>query len=155
MTRTAAGVCATPCGELIEPAEGIGRRTFLVQTALLTAAAALAACGADLSSPNIPAGTTVNVNNYASLASVGGVALVTVSGAALAIVRTGATTFVALSRVCPHEGGIVNQSGSGFLCPVHGAQFTATGTWQGGQRTSSLHSYATSYDSASGILTIG
>jgi len=49
----------------------------------------------------------------------------------------------------------VNQNGSGFLCPNHGARFAADGTWIGGQPTSSLRSYATSYDAASGTLTIG
>ena len=81
--------------------------------------------------------------------------MVTIQGSPLAIVRTGTSTYVALSRICPHAGSTVNQSGSGFLCPNHGAQFSATGTWVGGQRTSNLRSYTTSYDAASGTLTIG
>lgn len=136
-------------------ADGIGRRTFLVQSALLAAAAALAACaGADATAPTLSAGTSINVNDYAALANVGGIAMVTVSGAQLAIVRTSTSAFVALSRLCPHQGGTVNQNGSGFLCPVHGAQFSSTGQWVGGQRTSSLHSYTTSYDSTTGTLTL-
>lgn len=135
----------------------VDRRGFLVQSAILAAAAALAACGAsgDATAPTVAAGSTVKVSDYSSLSSVGGIAMVTVSGAPLAIVRTGTNSFLALSRVCPHEGTIVNQNGSGFLCPRHGAQFSQTGTWVGGQRTSSLHSYATTYDAASGTLTIG
>ena len=134
----------------------IGRRTFLVQSGLMAAAAALAACGTlgDISAPTLSGSATVNVNSNASLSTVGGVAMVTTGGAQLAIVRTGTSSFVALSRVCPHQGGIVNQSGSGFQCPVHGATFNSTGTWIGGQRTSSLHSYSTSYDATTGILTI-
>jgi cytochrome b6-f complex iron-sulfur subunit len=114
-------------------------------------------CGAggDATAPTIASGTTVNVTSHTELATVGGVALVTVSGAPLAIVRTATSSFLALSRVCPHQGSIVNVSGSGFLCPNHGAQFTSTGTWTGGQPTSSLHSYATTYDAATGTLTIG
>ena len=81
--------------------------------------------------------------------------MVSVQGAQLAIVRTSTTEFVALSRVCPHQGGIVNATGNGFQCPIHGATFSKTGAWVGGQRTSSLRSYATAYDSASGVLTIG
>ena len=134
----------------------IARRTFLVQSGLMAAAAALAACGAisDLSAPTLSGPATVNVSGNASLAAVGGVAMVTAGGALLAIVRTGTASFVALSRVCPHQGGIVNQSGGGFQCPIHGATFNSTGGWIGGQRTSSLHSYTTSYDAASGVLTI-
>ena len=133
----------------------IGRRTFLVQSGLLAAAAALAACGmADATAPNLSGSATVDVNSNTSLSAVGGVALVTAGGAQLAIVRTGTSSFVALSRICPHQGGTVNRVGSGFQCPVHGATFNSTGTWTGGQRTGNLHAYTTSYDAATGILTI-
>jgi Rieske Fe-S protein len=134
----------------------LSRRTFLTQSALLAAAAALAACGvsADSTAPNIPAGTTIKVSDYSALAVDNGVALVNISGAPLAIVRMSATSYVALSRVCPHQGGIVNNVGSGFLCPNHGAQFALNGQWEGGQRTSSLHSYTTSFDAATGVLSI-
>ena len=140
---------AAPCG--------ICRRTFLVQSSLIAAAAALAACGVpggDLTAPTLPSNASIKVTDYASLANVGGVAMVSLGGAPLAVVRTGASSFVALSRVCPHQGGIVNQSGNGFLCPNHGAQFSATGQWQGGQRTSSLHAYTTAYDPTTSTLTI-
>ena len=139
-------------------ASEISRRTFLAQSALLTAAAALAACagvGADSTAPNIPSGTKIKVSDYSALGVDNGVALVSISGAPLAIVRLSATSYVALSRVCPHQGGIVNNIGSGFLCPNHGAQFALSGQWVGGQRTTSLHSYATSFDAATGELSIG
>jgi len=138
--------------------EGIGRRTFLVQSGILAAMAALAACGAstgDTTAPTVPANSSINLASYPTLANVGGVAMVSVSGAPVAIVRTSTTSFLALSRVCPHQGGIVQQSGSRFVCPVHGATFDLNGTWIGGQRTSSLHQYATAYDAASNTLTIG
>jgi len=137
--------------------DGIGRRTFLVQSGILAALAALSACGAggDVTAPPLASNTTINIANYPALANVGGVAVLTIGGAPLAIVRTGASSFLALSRVCPHQGGTVQLSGNDFVCPVHGATFNLSGQWIGGQRTSSLHSYATSYDAASGILTIG
>src|SRR3954471_21837343 len=150
--------CGRPCGPLSPTAGGeIGRRTFLAQSALLAAAAALAACsvGADATAPDLSSQATINVSDYPSLATVGGIAMVTIQGSPMAIVRTGSSTFVALSRVCPHQGSIVNQSGSGFLCPNHGAQFNSTGTWIGGERTSSMRSYATSYNASAGTLTIG
>ena len=135
----------------------IGRRAFLAQSALLAATAALAACagGGDPTAPSLSGQSTVAVGDYPALSAVGGVALVTIQSSPFAIVRTGTSSFVALSRVCPHQGSIVNQSGSGFLCPNHGAQFSANGTWVGGQPTSGLRSYATTYDAATGMLTIG
>ena len=81
--------------------------------------------------------------------------MVTISGSPFAVVRTASTTFVALSRVCPHQGNIVNQDGNAFLCPGHGARFSANGTWIGGERTSSLRSYPTTYDAAAGTITVG
>src|SRR4051812_11905080 len=98
---TCAGLTLAAAGRAAD--DGIGRRTFLVQAGLLAAAAALAACGAggDSTAPSIPSGTTIKVTDYSSLSAIGGVALVTVSNARLAIVRSGASNFVALSRVCP------------------------------------------------------
>ena len=137
--------------------EGIGRRTFLVQSGILAAMAALTACGlstSDVTSPTVPANSTINVNNYSSLANVGGVAMVTLGSAPVAIVRTGTTSFLALSRVCPHQGGIVNLGSNDFVCPVHGATYNLSGQWIGGQRASNLRSYTTSYDATTGTLTI-
>jgi cytochrome b6-f complex iron-sulfur subunit len=73
----------------------------------------------------------------------------------MAVVRTDASTFVALSRVCPHQGTVVNATSSGFLCPNHGAQFSKTGAWVGGQQTRSLPSYPATYDATAGTVTIG
>jgi len=150
-----AGCGQAPLAAPAAEAGEIGRRTFLAQSAMLAAAAALAACGAATTSPSIPSGTSINVNDYAALRADGGVALVTLGGTPVAVVRTSAASYVVLSRVCPHQGGIVNPNGAGFLCPNHGAMFSLTGQWQGGQRTTNLHSYPTSYNAASGALTIG
>lgn len=136
--------------------EGISRRAFLVHSGILTAVAALSACGLSSSdgttAPNV--NSSVTVSNYPALANVGGVAVLTLGNAPLAIVRTGTSSFLAFSRVCPHQGGIVQLSGNDFVCPVHGATFNLSGQWIGGQRTSSLRQYTTSYDSATGVLTI-
>jgi thiosulfate dehydrogenase [quinone] large subunit len=140
------------------PPDGIARRTFIVQSALLAAAAALAACagggGSDISGPSVPTSSTLDISKYPALANVGGVAMVSVSNAPLAIVRTGASSFLALSRICPHQGSTIQPYGTGFRCPNHGATFTGTGQWTGGQRTSSMYAYKTSYDDTTGILTI-
>ena len=152
----------TGCGGFdasVDPAmipAGIARRTFLVQSAIMAAAAALAACSASDGStaPSISAGTSIKVSDYPALGNVGGIAVVNAGGAPLAIVRTGSTSFLALSRVCPHQGSLVNVYGSGFLCPNHGAQFDSTGKWVGGQRTSNLHAYSTTYDAGTATITI-
>ena len=161
MEKDSSAAC-TSCsadGILNAPASGIGRRTFLAQSAILAAAAALAACGAggsgDITGPTLNGSSTIKVSDYPALANVGGVALVNISGNPFAIVRTDTTTFVALSRVCPHAGSIVNATSTGVLCPNHGAQFSKNGTWVGGQRTSSLRSYPATYDSTAGTVTIG
>jgi len=151
------GGCA-PAHATEHARDGIGRRTFLAQSALLAAGALLAACAAsDVSAPGTTINSTTNikVSDFPALASVGGIALVNFSGNPFAIVRTGDATFVTLSRICPHQGNTINPNGSGFLCPGHGARFNASGQWVGGQSTSNMRSYATSYDAAAGTLTIG
>jgi cytochrome b6-f complex iron-sulfur subunit len=148
-TPAGASSCAGDCA--------IGRRAFIMHSAVIAAAAALAACGVsgDTTAPSISStNDTIDVNNYPALASVGGIAVINLGNAPLAIVRTGQSTFLALSRICPHQGGTIDQSGNGFQCPVHGAQFSATGQWEGGQRTSNMFAYTTSYDAATGTLTI-
>jgi cytochrome b6-f complex iron-sulfur subunit len=161
MQKDSSTSCASCAGDgIIDAASsGIGRRTFLAQSAILAAAAALAACGAggggDVTGPTLSGSSTIKVSDYPALANVGGVALVNISGNPFAVVRTDASTFVALSRKCPHAGSIVNSTASGFLCPNHGAQFSKTGQWVGGQRTSSLRSYPATYDATAGTVTIG
>ena len=140
------------------PATPMGRRAFLAQSAVLAAMAALAACGgagSDVTAPGLSGMTTLKVADYPTLASVGGVALLSIASSPFAVVRTSATTFVTLSRICPHQGTTVNESTSGFLCPNHGAMFSSTGGWVGGQPTSNMTSYPTSFDSTAGTITIG
>ena len=155
-TNGACGRCAG-AQDANHAADGIGRRTFLAQSALLAAGALLASCmGGDVATaPTTISSTTLKVSDYPALASVGGIAMVSISGAPMAVVRTGTASFVTLSRVCPHQGNLVNQNGNAFLCPGHGARFAADGTWIGGERTSSLRSYATTYDATAGTITVG
>ena len=79
----------------------------------------------------------------------------TYSGQPCAIVRTGASSFITLSLVCPHWGTTLNVVSSGFHCPNHGATFNGTGGWIGGQPTSNMQAFATTYDATTGTLTIG
>lgn len=137
---------------------GIDRRDFVTRAAAAIAAVALAACGMSTESPTSPgivSSTTLTLSNYPALGAVGGVVTTSVDGVPLAIVRTGDASYAAFSRICPHQGGTINVLGSRFQCPVHGATFNLSGQWIGGQRTTNMHEYATTYDPATDTLTIG
>lgn len=149
--------CACGAGSTRSLGSQMDRRKFVSLGAYAAAAAALAACAGI--SEGVTSSTslsgTLKVSDFAALATVGGVAVTTLSGSPVAIVRTTSTAFITLSRVCPHQGSTVNAVSGGFKCPNHGATFSSTGTWTGGQRTSNMRSYPTAFDSAAGTLTIG
>jgi cytochrome b6-f complex iron-sulfur subunit len=137
---------------------GLDRRTFLSRALYSAAAVALAACGvSDASTAPFTGSASLNISSYPSLATVGGVALATANGAPLALVRVSETSILALSRSCPHEGGRIDVNGSsgGFICARHGARFTLTGQWSGGQRTTNMRSYGTTFDPGTGAITVG
>ena len=152
----AAGSC--PC-EGSEPVGGarVDRRTFLVQGAISSALLALAACSLDATGPDFgpKISNPIVVAEHPELSSPGGVLLVNLNGNPVAVVRTGDDSFLALSRVCPHQGATIGVFASGFQCPRHGARFDATGRWTGGERTGNMRSYATSFDAVAGTLTVG
>ncbi|MEO5510404.1 MAG: Rieske (2Fe-2S) protein [Longimicrobiales bacterium] len=135
------------------PANGLNRRTFLSMTVLAAASAALAC--SDSSTAPVTVSGGISLADHPSLANVTGVALVNVEGSPVAIVRTGASSFVALSRICPHQGNLINVSGGEFLCSGHQAQFTLAGTWKGGQQTSNMHSYPITFNAVANTPTIG
>jgi Rieske Fe-S protein len=136
------------------------RRDFLTASAASAVAAMLVTgcggSGADATGVTItgPVSLSVTVSAYPALANVGGIARVDSGGTPVAAVRTGADTFSAFSLICPHFGCTVNITGASFQCPCHGARFTSTGSWSGGQRTTNLTTLSTSYDSGTGILTV-
>jgi nitrite reductase/ring-hydroxylating ferredoxin subunit len=151
-----APVCAHPCLMEDAPPPGVDRRTFV----LAAAALALTACaGGDdgLGSGTAPTtvGTSLDVTTYSALSANGGIALVTLQNTPLAIVRVSDTNYLALSRVCPHQGATVGVNGTGFRCPRHGATFDVTGKWVSGERTTSMKSYLTTYNAVTHQLTIG
>ena len=122
---------------------------------MAAAAVALAACGIDSTTAPFSGSASLNIADYPALQTVGGVALVSLNGSPMALIRSSETSITALSRVCPHQGATVGQSGSGFQCPRHGAEFSITGQWIGGQPTSSMRSYATTFDATTGAVTVG
>lgn len=134
----------------------IDRRNFLTSGAAALAALALAACAmpTENSSPT-SINTTVTVSQFPALNSVGGVATTNINGTPIAIVRESSSTFAAFSLICPHQGATIGVFSSGFQCPRHGATFNTEGQWIGGQPTSNMRSYPTTYDQATGTITIG
>ena len=118
------------------------RRDFLSQATLAAVSAVLAACSGDGSGATGPTadpnpepgpGTsgsslTIAVASFPALASVGGIAAVgSLSVRPIAVIRTGQSSYTALSRICTHAGCDINVSGSGFSCPCHGSVFNSQG----------------------------
>jgi len=132
------------------------RRDFLERSALSALAVLVGSCTAtdSLTGPGLGQEVLVKLSDYPALAQAGGAARISGVSPPLALVNEGADTFAAFSLVCPHAGATVQLTGSSFVCPAHGARFDANGTWTGGQRTSNLRSYPTSYDAAAGTVRV-
>ena len=144
----------------------LSRREFLMKSTLAVAgvAALVTGCGDGqigggfVTAPNI--GTlTLKVSTVSALATIGQIALFP-TDARVAIERTGASSFLALSTTCTHEGTMINivNNGTSFECPNHGARYDSAGnvTRQPNSSGSAtkLPSFATSYDPTTDILTI-
>jgi Rieske Fe-S protein len=134
---------------------GVDRRTFLSAATMAAVAAVLEACSGGGSFFTGPSGgpLTVSVSSFPALATVGGVARVDGgNGAPTALVRTGASTFRGLTMVCTHQGSTIDVvNNTSFRCPNHGALFNSAGANTGGQQTSSLASFAATFDGANTV----
>ena len=130
---------------------GLTRRQALAAAAALCGFGAVAATSTGVAQA---AGTLrVQLSKYPALRKVGGAAAVgSLNGASIAVVRTGRTKYVALDRRCPHAGGIVSQSGSQWVCPLHGSRFDLDGDKVSGVTPSGLRKLKTSL--SGGVLTI-
>jgi Rieske Fe-S protein len=150
---------------------GVSRRAFVSAATLAVVVAVLDACssstapavsgssgsngtGSSDSSGSSGRALIVKLTDFSALSAVGGIARVDTSGAPTALVRTGTSSFTAFSMVCPHQGTTIGITNGSFTCPNHGARFNASGTWIGGQQTTNLLSYSTTYDAAAGTITI-
>ena len=130
---------------------GLTRRQALAAAAALCGFGAVAATSTGVAQA---AGTLrVQLSKYPALRKVGGAAAVgSLNGASIAVVRTGRAKYVALDRRCPHAGGIVSQSGSQWVCPLHGSRFDIDGDKVSGVTPSGLRKLKTRL--SGGILTI-
>ncbi len=107
-----------------------------------------------------PVGLVVNISAWPALANVGGVAGPVgnlSSGTPVAIVRTSATSFAALSMTCQHAGTRVNVvNNASFRCPNHGALFDSAGTNlpSSPQRTTNLQRLTVTYTPGASTLLV-
>jgi len=139
--------------------ECLNRRDCLARSALAAAALlAVEGCGDGQIGPKPQAlggAVTVAVADFPGLATTG--TLVDV-GHERAAVRTGASTFLGLSKICTHEGCETNVVDNELQCPCHGSIFAADGSVIRGPSTGEsiphLQVLATSYDPAAGTLEI-
>jgi len=130
--------------------ESISRLGFLKQPGLTGSALSAFCCTGTLTAcsntqnevtPLPTDGVTLDLTSsaYARLKTIGGFAY---SGNIL-VARIQNGSYVALSKVCTHEGGTVQYvaSSDSLLCPNHGARFSTTGTVTQGPATRALTQY--------------
>ena len=144
----------------------VSRRQFLSRSAVAVAgAAALAAgCGDGQFGPTALSRTTnkvsVKVASLPGLATTGQLVKIPPNVGLIAVKRTGAATFVAVSTVCTHQGCETDVIGPILECPCHQSRFDSDGhvlsqpVGTGGSATD-LPVYPTVYDAATDTLTIG
>ncbi|MDQ2665436.1 MAG: Rieske 2Fe-2S domain-containing protein [Gemmatimonadota bacterium] len=138
------------------------RRDFLGRVALVAGAVIAAGCGgaSDLTvgtGPITGGAITFKSADYAGLAAAGQpVEVRTTTGTAsgIAVVRTSASTFLALSMACTHQGTKVRIAGQIFDCPNHGAQFNSSGAVTLGPATRALAQRTVGYDAATDTITV-
>lgn len=141
----------------------LSRRAFLAKGGLVVAGAAalVAGCGDGQFGPEMRASTTgtlsFKVASLPGLANTGQLVKIPPTLGLIAVKRTGATTFFAVSTVCTHQGCETNIAGSGLECPCHSAAYDANGKVIRQPTTGSatnLPTYTAAYDSATDTLTI-
>jgi len=141
---------------LHDPDTPLDRRGFLTRSAALAVFTALAGSCAVPSpfEPQLTTDLTVNLADYPELAAADGVARLRGTDVPIALVNAGGDNYLALSLVCPHQGGAIGWDGADFVCHQHGATFAEDGHWIGGQSTGPMHEYHTSYDALTGTVTV-
>ncbi len=80
------------------------------------------------------------------------------NGRSVLVIRSGETSFIAMTAVCTHQGYEVNLpagEGGSLLCPCHESEFdSTTGEVIKGPATASLQMFKTSFDASNNIVKI-
>ena len=110
----------------------LDRREFLGQATLASVAIVLGACGGGPTGPGDvtpgPSSISVKLSDFPALNAIGGIAAVgTVLLSPVAVVRTGQSSYLALSRICTHASCVIDLASSGFSCPCHGSRYDSQG----------------------------
>jgi cytochrome b6-f complex iron-sulfur subunit len=137
----------------------LNRREFLARAAVAAAAlTALEACGDGQIGPtavSLGTGVTINLADFPALATTG--QLVDI-GQDRAVMRTGASTFIGLSRICTHEQCEAFVRSNRIECDCHGSIFSNTGDVIRGPNTGQsirpLDKLNVQFNSTAGTLTI-
>lgn len=124
-------------------------RKFVFGTGLLIAAPAVFnACSKEDDNPD-DGGNNNNNNNsndilvdltkteFAALKTVGGYAYT----GNIIVIKSGESQYIALSKLCTHEGCTVNYSGTQVVCPCHNSKFDTSGSVLQGPATAALKKY--------------
>jgi thiosulfate dehydrogenase [quinone] large subunit len=139
----------------------VARREFLGQCGLMVllaggAATLLQAC--DTSEVNAPTGSGSVEIGVGSLDADGKALISDENGPdamKILVIRKDATTYLAMTTKCTHQGCQVNPPQNGSItCPCHGSRYTLEGAVINGPAPSPLHRYATTYDATRSILTV-
>lgn len=84
---------------------------------------------------------SVRVRDIPELKEIGGSARIgSIKGQPVALARTGASTFVAFTLICPHQGVTVKKTKEGWSCDAHGSKFEPNGDLNFGPATTGLPS---------------
>jgi cytochrome b6-f complex iron-sulfur subunit len=140
----------------------LNRRDFLAKSALAAAALVVAeGCGDGQIGPTavkLGTGTTIRIQDFPQLANIGTIVPIT---AERALVRTSATGFLGLSRVCTHQGCLTDISSDSkqFQCPCHGSVFSNDGSVIRGPNIASppigpLQKLTATFNQAAGTVTV-
>jgi Rieske Fe-S protein len=82
---------------------------------------------------------SVTLKIIPELAKIGGsVSIGNVKGRPVAITRTGASSYIAFSLSCPHQGVTVSRQEGGWMCEAHGSEFSINGDLVMGPATTRL-----------------
>jgi cytochrome b6-f complex iron-sulfur subunit len=131
--------CAVPLAGCVAC---MSRRDFIARSAFAAAAlAALEACGdGQIGAPTTltDGPFTIRLTDFPGLSTTGTLVDVSSSAPDRAVIRTGATTFAAFSRICTHQQCLTAVHNNRFECPCHGSVFRNDGAVVNGPAASPL-----------------